>query len=93
MRKRARWETAFGSFVEDFTVPRLCLELEAHGAPVTASSVFKWVSGECSPRPSHACVIVAVSGGRVSFEDLYRQRSEVQRGSAADQRRMAQRTS
>ena len=78
-RDPCRWRTPLGQFVSDFGVQRLTRELGSAGLPVTEKAVYHWLAGSHAPRPAHAAVIARVSAGRVSVEDVYRQRESTTR--------------
>jgi len=78
-REPLRWQTHLGRWVTDLTANQVVLELCDAGAPVTASAVYKWVAGECLPRPEVAMHLVEISRGTLSFADIYGQRLEVSR--------------
>lgn len=89
-RDPLRWQTHLGRWVTDITVPRVVEELRTSGYPLTDSAVYKWISGERTPRPEVAIRLVELSGGQLSFSDIYVQRFEVHtlqlRGSSPERR-------
>jgi len=79
--KRApdRWQTDFGRWVSEVGVPRIVATL-AHDPAlrVTNQAVYEWLQGH-APQPSRAMALVAMSGGRLTLESIYRHGREVQR--------------
>jgi len=73
-----RWRTPFGRFVQQRTVRRLARDLSQLGVPMTSHTVYDWISGRHAPRPACAAAIVQVSGGKLTFSDIYRHRTEMQ---------------
>lgn len=78
MREPLRWQTHFGTWVADLSAARVASELRQAGAPVTESAVYKWVAGECYPRPDVALKLVEISHERLSLADVYAHRVELQ---------------
>jgi hypothetical protein len=76
-RKPAYWRTRFGEFVSSYTVARLVHDLGAAGAPVTISSVYHWVAGR-EPRLRTARIIVDLSGGALTLDDVASQRRRIE---------------
>jgi len=77
-REPLRWQTHLGQWVTDVTPSRVAQELRSAGTPVTAGAVYKWVAGASVPRPEVALQLVELSGGRLTFAEIYLQRSIVQ---------------
>lgn len=51
---------------------RLVAALSVHlGYRLTTWTVYHWLSGLREPRPEHARALVELSGGRLTFSDLY----------------------
>lgn len=74
-----RWRTPFGRFVKSRSVERLARDLSQRGMPMTTHTIYDWVAGRHAPRPVCAAAIVELAGGRISFEDIYRHRMEIER--------------
>ena len=72
-----RWGTRFGSWVKRYGTGNLARDVGVglYGAPLTPKAVIQWVAGSRAPRPAHALRIVQLAGGRVSLDDIYRQRA------------------
>lgn len=66
------WRTRFGAFVGGYGVERLSLEFQRRGDPVTNSAVYSWIYGRRAPRPQAVDIILAVSHGRVTRDDIRR---------------------
>ena len=78
IRDPVRRRTSFGRWVSDYRVSRLLKTLDARGMPLTSHTVYDWIAGRHAPRPTYAAAIVEISGGRLSFADIYRHRTEMQ---------------
>lgn len=78
-RVEERWQTVFGEWVSDVTVPRLVKSLSAAGQPVTAFAVHKWIAGDRTPRHDRVAAMVQLSDGRVCANDVYEHRELVHR--------------
>lgn len=72
-----RWNTRFGRWVSRYRVSRLTVDLAARGVPVTPHAVYDWIAARRAPRPTCAAAIVEISGGKLSFDDIYRHRAEI----------------
>lgn len=74
---QGRWHTRFGRWVHHYGVVRLAHDVGAgcYGVSLTPEAVYQWVGGQRAPRPAHASRIVALSQGRVSWDDIYGQRA------------------
>ena len=72
-----RWRTRFGTWVKGYGPNRLARDVGRglYGQPLTPEAIYQWVSGTNAPRPQHALRIVQLARGRVSFEDIYGQRT------------------
>ncbi len=66
------WDTTFGRWVSDYTVRRLAQDLG-----ITSHSVYDWISGYRIPRGYRAQQIVELSASRVTIDDVYSHRVEV----------------
>jgi hypothetical protein len=66
-----RWETQFGRWVSDFSVPRIVARLACDpDLRVTNQAVYEWLQGH-APRPTRAMALVEMSGGRLTLEAIY----------------------
>jgi hypothetical protein len=74
-----RWNTKVGSWIRDYEsgVDGLVSDCVASGVPVTAKAVYGWLAGRELPSMMRAYKVVALSGGRITMEDLVRHRIEV----------------
>jgi hypothetical protein len=70
-----RWSTRFGVWVATFGVAALVEALAREGDMVSVQAVYHWLRGGASPRFARAMLIVQVSSGGVSFEDIVAHRS------------------
>lgn len=90
-REPLRWQTHLGRWVTNVTPGRVVAELRSAGHPLTTAAVYKWVAGERVPRPEIALRLVEISGGELSFADIYVHRAELHgmqtRGLAPEGRR------
>lgn len=86
VRDPIRRRTSFGRWVTRYQVPRLVQTINARGIPLTSHTVYDWIAGRHAPRPPYAAAIVEISGGRVSFSDIYRHRTEMQAVSSGQRR-------
>lgn len=69
--------TPFGQFVTVFTVRRLVEVLHEEGQPITRRAVYSWCEGRHVPRPSYANALVRISGGQITWPDIYGHREVV----------------
>ena len=76
-RDARRWSTPFGKWVSAYTVRRLIADLGERGVGVTLHAPYDWLSGRTRPRPSRAVAIADLSGGRITLDEIYRQRAEI----------------
>jgi len=82
-RVPARWQTPFGRWIADYTVPRLVSDLQGDPAiSVTRWAVYAWLAGH-PPRPARAEALVRLSNGRLTLEDIYRHADQVREIEAA----------
>jgi hypothetical protein len=79
-RKPAQWRNSFAQWIRTYTVRRLVRDLEAEGIRLSVVAVYQWIAGRTFPRPRTAAAIVRISGGRVTFEQIYPQRRVLSRG-------------
>lgn len=77
-REPLRWQTHLGIWVADITPSRVVAELRSAGQPLTEGAVYKWVSGECVPRPEVALHLVEISRGELTLTDIYTHRAQLQ---------------
>ena len=66
------WTTTFGEWVREYGSGKLRRELE-----VTKSAVHSWVRGVVDPKPAHARIMIRLSRGRLTFDDIYSQPARV----------------
>src|SRR5882672_9901582 len=71
MSRNSRMRTAFQSWVNGFGVRRLELALRRRGIGVTAKGIYDWRAGRRDPPGRTALAIIEISGGQISFRDLY----------------------
>ena len=78
MRPRARdgrWGTRFGSWVASVTVATITRELQKDPAlAVRPSEVYLWLAGKVLPRSPRSLVLVRLSHGALTLDDVYRHR-------------------
>ena len=77
VRSTRRWQTTFGRWVQTYTVPRLAQDLAARGNPATPKAIYHWLAGRAAPRGAMAMTIVELSGGKLSFTDVYAHQGQV----------------
>jgi len=70
-RSPTRWQTKFGRWVAEFTVPAIVENL-AHDPDlrITNQAVYEWLQGH-APQPARAIALVKMSRGRLTLEDIY----------------------
>ena len=71
--KRAlpRWNTTFGQWVADVSVPVIVSTLHSDPAlRVTTTCVYQWLRGH-QPRPARARALVQMSDGRLTMDTIY----------------------
>jgi len=67
-----RWNTRFGRF----SARRLSSIAEVAG--VRPHTIYDWISGRHDPEPKHARAIVRMSGGSITFNDIYGHRDKLE---------------
>ncbi|HKQ59271.1 MAG TPA: hypothetical protein VJY35_15520 [Candidatus Eisenbacteria bacterium] len=60
---------------------RLVQDLSSRGVPVTDHAIYMWVAGRRAPRVPAATAMVELSGGTLTFDDIYRHSKLVTNGS------------
>jgi hypothetical protein len=68
--------TRFSSWVREVTIGGVLERLRDEEVVLTHQAVYRWLEGRSSPPLTTAAVIVQVSAGAVSFEDLVHHRRE-----------------
>jgi len=77
-REYRRWRTRFGSWIGDFGVSRIVIELgRSPDTAVTPQAVYGWLAGETSPLPSRAQALVELSQGSLTMDAIYAHRQEL----------------
>lgn len=71
---RARYSTAFGSFVHNTTVPRV-----AAMTFVSDRCVYHWLAGRAVPSAETCLTLIRASGGALRLEDIVEHRLQVER--------------
>lgn len=66
-----RRRTRFGRWIAAFGVPRLRVSLQARGEPITTSAPYNWLAGRHAPRPRTAMLLVQLSRGRITLDDIH----------------------
>jgi hypothetical protein len=76
----ARWQTRFGSWVDEIGVFRI-VDALGHDPDlaVTSHAVYRWLSGNCAPNPRRARALVELSGGELTLEVIYDHTREMKR--------------
>ena len=93
-RAPVRWETDFGRWVGQFGVGRIVEEFDRRAAKrdengathpelrVARQAVQHWIAGRHCPRPEHARLLVELSQGRLTLEQVYAHIGQVRRSQA-----------
>lgn len=81
-RDPRRWQTPFGRYIARRGVPWVVGRLEAEGLPVTPFAVYRWVAADTVPRPVFAHALVRISGGALTWSDIYEHRRQLERAAA-----------
>jgi len=77
-RDALRWRTRFGSWVGEVTVSGIVSALSSDPElSVTRGAVYQWLRGH-SPTATRARALVKLSGGRLSFDEIYSHREELE---------------
>lgn len=70
-RNPERWETTFGQWVAQVSVPWIVESLAPREElAVTKQTVYEWIQGHV-PRLERATALVEISRGALSIEDIY----------------------
>lgn len=77
-RRTLGWGNRFGQWVGVYGTSRLASDIG-----VTRQSIYHWLAGRSHPLPDHALRIVALSGGQVPLDAIYRQVKEPACGSTS----------
>lgn len=76
-----RWRLPLGRWVSRYGVTRLAPQLS-----VTPHAIYDWVAGRRVPRPPCAAAMVKLSRGAITFDDIYRHRTQMERLSSGGPR-------
>lgn len=65
--------TKFERWIKGYTVPRLVNEMRKHGPKyaITLSAAYQWVRGDTEPRAIKIHLIVELSEGGLTFQDVH----------------------